>query len=146
MTNWNWPELFEEQKQSGKTIAVVCVTQSQNNEAQCWSRLYEQPSGFPQVIQSNKRFTGSTGLEEYIGYGIGMALTIRAENEALIFESDHYFLSLLGIKLTLPRYLTFGKLQVIHKEEANDLFSFTLRLTHSLLGTLIYQHAQFKEC
>ena len=24
MTNWNWPELFEEQKQSGKTISEFC--------------------------------------------------------------------------------------------------------------------------
>ena len=49
-----------------------------------------------------KRFAGPTGLEEYVGCGVGMALTVYARDGALIFRSKDYFVQLLGRRLCLP--------------------------------------------
>jgi len=105
--------------------------------------LYARRNGFPQVIHSSKRFNGPTGLEEYIGYGIGMALRIKASNTALIFESDHYFIQLGRFRWTLPNCLSPGDLTVGHHEITDGQFAFTLDLTHPLFGHLVHQRCIF---
>ena len=64
--------------------------------ASIWTRLYARRRGFPQVVHSSKRFAGPTGLEEYVGRGVGMALTIHVEDGALVFRAAHYFVQLGG--------------------------------------------------
>jgi len=71
--------------------AIVTVTEDGPTRGQFWTRMYGRARGFPQVIHSSKRFTGPTGLEEYLGCGFGIALTVSADREALHFHSDHYF-------------------------------------------------------
>src|SRR5205807_10237008 len=61
---------------------VVTVTEDAASGGQIWTRICARRSGFPQVIHSSKRFTGPTGLEEYVGYGVSMALRIFVEREA----------------------------------------------------------------
>ena len=65
----------------------MTVTEDSRRAASIWTRLYARRNGFPQVVHSSKRFAGPTGLEEYVGYGVGMALTVYVENGALIFRS-----------------------------------------------------------
>ena len=69
--------------------AVVCVSEDAASGGQVWSRLYGRKLGFPQVIHSAKRFAGITGLEEYVGRGIGMALRVEPMADVLRFVSDH---------------------------------------------------------
>ena len=59
--------------------SVVTVTEDVATNGQHWTRLYARRRGFPQVVHSSKRFAGPTGLEEYVGCGVGMALTISVE-------------------------------------------------------------------
>jgi len=125
--------------------AVVVVTEDHASRGQIWTRLYGRPGRFAQVVQSAKRFAGPTGLEEYIGYGIGMTLTVGAREGALIFRSQDYFVELLGRRWRLPAWLAPGDTVVTHAELPDGRFSFTLQVIHPRLGHVIRQIAMFRE-
>lgn len=125
--------------------AVVCVSEDAQTGGQVWSRLYGRQRGFPQVIHSAKRFAGATGLEEYVGCGIGMALRVEAMADGLRFASDHYFVMISERRWTLPRWAEPGKTIVEHHDLGNGRFAFNLELFHPLLGRLVAQQALFDD-
>ncbi|MHA6264083.1 DUF4166 domain-containing protein [Arenibacterium sp. CAU 1754] len=125
--------------------AVVVVTEDTASSGQFWIRQYGRQRGFPQVVHSSKRFAGPTGLEEYLGYGIGMALRVEAREDALLFKSDHYFVALAGRRISLPRVLSPGSLVIGHHDMGGGWFRFSLRLRHRLFGALIEQDAIFQD-
>lgn len=124
---------------------IVTVTEDPATGGQFWSRHYNRHWGFPQVIHSSKRFVGSTGLEEYVGGSVGMALSIHVEEGALLFKSAYYFLALGNYRLRLPRWITPGALTVTHKALDEEHFEFILDVTHPIFGKLIHQLAVFRE-
>ena len=144
--------------------SVVTVTEDVASAGQHWTRLYARRRGFPHIVHSSKRFAGPTGLEEYVGCGVGMALTIHVEphvpekwvpvfreghgsrqDYALIFRAVHYFLQIAGRRFRLPRWLSPGSLAVTHAELGDGRFLFRLDITHPRLGPLIQQTAAFTE-
>ncbi len=125
--------------------SVVTVMEDRATGGQVWTRLYAHSSGFPQIIQSSKRFSGPTGLEEYIGFGIAMALRPKASDTALIFESAGYFLRLGGWRVPLPAFVWPGHVIVTHEYVTEHSFRFTLSLVHPLLGVMIEQSGVFQE-
>jgi hypothetical protein len=130
--------------------AAVSVIEDPVTGFQNWTRTYEQIGTFPHVVHSMKRFAGPTGLEEYVGRGIGMALVVTVEEQALVFRSAQYFVQLFGRRVRLPRLLEPGVMEIIHRDEPSyraleRAFSFTLTLTHPLFGCLVRQLAYFKE-
>lgn len=125
--------------------ALVVVTQNHHCQDQVWTRMYARDTGFPQVIHSAKRFCGPTGLEEYVGCGIGMTLTVHVVDRALVFRSDRYYLRVCGRTLWLPEILCPGSLEVVHREEREGRFSFTLRITHRWFGEILNQIAFFTD-
>jgi Domain of unknown function (DUF4166) len=125
--------------------SVVTVTEDIATGGQIWTRLYARRKGFPQVIHSSKRFAGPTGLEEYVGRGIGMTLIAYARDGALVFRSKSYFLQLFGRRWFLPASLTPGTLYVTHAEVPDGKFSFTLQIFHPRFGLLMRQMAMFRE-
>jgi Domain of unknown function (DUF4166) len=125
--------------------AVVTVTEDIATKGQHWTRLYVRRDGFPQVIHSLKRFVGPTGLEEYVGAGLSMALSVHVEADALVFRSMSYHLGFFGLRLPLPRWLTPGVLSVTHRELGNRRFLFDLRVLHPRFGEIIRQTAVFEE-
>jgi hypothetical protein len=125
--------------------AVVTVTEDEAGNGQFWTRQYGRHHGFPQVIHSAKRFAGPTGLEEYVGGGVGVALRLQVAGEALHFVSDHYFWQAGPIRLRLPRWLSPGTLTVSHTDCDGGWFAFGLRLDHPWFGTMIEQTALFRD-
>jgi hypothetical protein len=126
--------------------AAVSVTEDPESGGQFWTRIYGRRRGFPQVIHSIKRFAGPTGLEEYVGRGIGIALRLEVGADgALHFLSDHYFLSVLGRRLRLPRWLSPGQMRVSHIDCGDGRFAFMLSLVHPWLGEFVRQTALFSE-
>lgn len=125
--------------------SVVIVTEEPSMCGQVWTRCYARPGRFPQVIQSAKRFQGATGLEEYLGYGLVMRLTVHVEERQLVFRSAGFSLCLFGRNIPLPGWLAPGRCVVTHRGETDERFSFTLTLDHPWLGRLIRQVAFYEE-
>src|SRR3954454_1339760 len=125
--------------------SVVTVTEDVAARGQHWTRLYARQRGFPHIVHSSKRFAGPTGLEEYVGCGIGMALTMHVENSALIFRAAHYFVQVAGMRIALPPWAAPGRLSVMHAELGDGRFLFKLEIIHPRLGCLICQTYLFQE-
>jgi hypothetical protein len=125
--------------------SIVTVTEDAATSGQVWTRIYARRNGFPQVIHSSKRFAGSSGLEEYLGFGVGMALRIVVEGQALLFRSAGYFVQAGGLKFALPAFLTPGALTVTHTDLGSGEFQFTLEIVHPRFGMLVRQMAVFRE-
>lgn len=125
--------------------AVVSVTEDCWGDGQFWTRQYGRAAGFPQVIHSSKRFAGPTGIEEYIGSGIGIALRVAGDSSGLRFESDHYFVQIGTRKLHLPRWFQPGALTIVHRDLGHARFMFSLTLKSSLFGEMVRQDALFAD-
>ncbi len=125
--------------------AAVNVTEDEAGGGQFWLRHYSAHHGFPQTIKSIKRFAGPTGIEEYLGYGLGIALSMGVKNGVLVFKSTHYFLCFGTRRLRLPRWLTLGELTIGHQDCGDGWFAFTLDLRHRRFHELIHQRCMFTE-
>lgn len=124
---------------------IVAVTEDAASGGQIWTRICARKRGFPQVIHSSKRFAGSTGLEEYVGFGVSMALRVSVEREALVFRSAGYSLRMGPLGLPLPVWLTPGDMTVTHSDLGCGTFRFTLEIVHPRFGLLLRQSAVFGE-
>jgi hypothetical protein len=131
-------------ERSERVSVSVLVAGCERLGGQLWTRIYERANGFPQVIQSVKRFGGSTGLEEMVGRGVGMRLRLSVRERALVFRSAGYFLRCFGIEFSLPLWMTPGVIEVVHREESRGRFSFTLSVDHAWAGHIIEQVAFFE--
>ena len=125
--------------------AIVTVTEDGATGGQFWTRMYGRTRGFPQVIHSSKRFAGPTGLEEYLGWGFGIALSVSADAQALHFQSDHYFVAAGAVRVRLPSWLGPGALTISHVDRGDGSFAFVLALHHKLFGEVIRQTGVFRE-
>lgn len=132
-------------ERAGGVAAVVSVTEDGASGGQVWTRIYARRRGFPQVIHSAKRFAGPTGIEEYLGGGIGIALTISALDDGIRFTSDHYFVQLGRWRLRWPRLIAPGCLTIDHRDCGAGVFTFTLALDHPWLGKVMHQHSRFHD-
>lgn len=127
------------------TAATVSVSEDGAGGGQCWTRVYTRARGFPQVIHSAKRFAGPTGLEEYLGKGLGMALCVVAVDGGLEFRSDHYFIVFGHRHLRLPHWIGPGRTVVRHIDRGEGNFEFSLSLVHPLFGELVHQVGGFRD-
>ena len=137
--------------------AVVTVTEAPGlngqHGGQVWMRQYARTNPkkpFPQIIQSAKRFEGTTGIEEYIGRGIGMSLKAIAHGNELAFIAQDIFWDIKlprgnKLRMTLPRWLGPTLLRAGHEELGNGTFAFTLKLEHKWFGMMVDQRVWFKD-
>ncbi len=125
--------------------ASVVVMENAGLGGQSWTRTYARAGKFPQVIHSAKRFSGRTGLEEYVGRGIGMTLSVSEERGTLVFRSAGYFLDLGRVRLPLPEVLAPGAMEIVHEDEGDGRLLFKLSLVHRVFGTVVRQTARFRD-
>jgi len=124
---------------------IVAVTEDAASGGQIWTRICARRNDFPQVIHSVKRFAGPTGLEEYVGFGISMALKVAVAHDALVFSSTDYAVQFGRFRLPLPDWLTPGDLAVTHSDLGAGVFRFKLEIIRPRFGWLLRQSAVFRE-
>ncbi len=132
-------------KKSEERPAMVAVTDDPDADGQIWTRIYARGAGFPQAVNSAKRFSGPTGLEEHVGGGVSMSLKLYVRDGALFFQSVDYFLTVLGFRFRLPPAATPGRMVIGHHDLGEGVFAFTLTLTHAWFGVLIAQTTIFHD-
>ena len=108
--------------------SVVTVSEEGRRGGQLWTRLYARRRGRAQVIHSEKRFAGPTGLEKHVGCGVGVTLGVTATASGIVFSGDRYFIDIGRVRLWLPRWLDPGAMTVAHTEIDPRHFAFTLDL------------------
>jgi hypothetical protein len=123
--------------------SVVSVAEDDIIGGQVWTRIYNRPGRFPQVIHSAKRFRGPTGLEEYIGSGICLELTVTVERGCLVFRSQRYVLQWGDWRIPIPALLSPGGMEIVHEQVSPAQFSFLLTLNHAWFGCLLRQEARY---
>jgi hypothetical protein len=125
--------------------ASTVVVTADAADTQCWTRIYHEAGHLPQVIRSMKSFSGPTGLEERVGGGLGMALSVCVEAHALVFRSAGYHWRCGRLQLRIPLWLTPGCMEIRHREEHAGQFSFTLTVVHPFCGRILHQVASFRD-
>ncbi|MGV7029764.1 DUF4166 domain-containing protein [Methylobacterium symbioticum] len=84
-------------------------------------------------------------LEEHVGAGVGMTLTVGVVDEALVFRSQCDFVDCLGCRLHRPERLTPGALTVTHADAGGRATAGAVRfirdIVHPWVGPLIRQEA-----
>ncbi len=125
--------------------ASTVVVTADAADTQCWTRIYHEAGRLPQVIRSMKSFSGPTGLEELVGGGLGMALSVGVEARALVFRSAGYHWRCGRLQLRIPHWLTPGRMEIRHREEHAGHFSFTLTVVHPFCGRILHQVASFRD-
>ncbi|MGH1419736.1 MAG: DUF4166 domain-containing protein [Hyphomicrobiaceae bacterium] len=125
--------------------SVVSVIEDPTIGGQLWSRSYAREGKFPQVVHSAKRFRGHTGLEEYVGAGLGMALRLSVRDGALVFSSSGYFFESFGRRIWLPEWMTPGAMEIVHTQLPDEKFSFRLTLLHPVFGRVLDQIAFYRD-
>ena len=125
----------------GPATVVVMAT---GRGSSSWTRIYRR-NGRAQAIRSVKRFAGPTGLEEYLGLGLCMALRLRVDNVSLLFQSAGYSLAVGKVRIPLPNWLTPGRLLVRSTELEAPSFRFCLTLNHPRFGEVLRQEAVFED-
>ncbi len=110
-----------------------------------WARTYAFTGRAPVLVSSTKLMTDRGELLEVVRGGLGMALTVTAEDGALHFRSRRYFLTLGAWRVTIPGLLTPGRAHVIHREASGGTFRFTMTFDHPWFGRTLFQDGLFRD-
>ena len=103
----------------------------------------------------SKRMTGGTTVTycgavpevhaNVAGRMLALAARLIGGPLPLVFEPGASVVTVLGLRLRLPRWAEPGRLTIVHRDLGEGAFAFTLALDHPWLGRLIGQNAIFKD-
>lgn len=88
-------------------------------------------------------FTDHPGVLEEFGGRLGMNLKLVVKRGALLFRDKNYFCAVAKWRLPMPRWLTVGRFELLHRSIDERRFQVIIRIAHPLFGTLFYQRGEF---
>ncbi len=107
-----------------------------------WHRLYVFPEGRETAATTKRSGDDGTPVESFNRW-CGMGLDIQVRAGELHFTADKYFVEWRGRRLQLPRWLSPGRLAIVHRDEGGGRFRFVMTLQHPLFGVIMYQNGEF---
>jgi hypothetical protein len=107
-----------------------------------WERIYQFDGHAPVVVTSVKQVEDGH-LVEALGAGLRMRLQVFESEGALHFVSTGYYFQLGWIRIPLPGWLSPGTTHVVHEDQGDGRFRFTMRTAHAGHGALYDQSGLF---
>lgn len=134
---------------TGRAVPTAVDVWVDGGGALVWDRTYRFGGRRPVLVSSRKLASATGELLEVVRGGLGMALSVTAEDGAVHFRSRFYFATVLGLRVPLPGLLTPGRAHVVHRdssgEEGGGRFRFTLDFQHPWLGRTMFQTGVFAD-
>jgi hypothetical protein len=109
-----------------------------------WERTYRFPGRRPCVVSSTKQAGDRGELIEALPFGLQMPLEVFESAGALHFLSRGYYFSCFGRRLRVPDFLPPGRTHVVHTDEGDGWFRFTMTTTHRWFGEVYFQTGRFR--
>src|SRR5262249_18328698 len=124
---------------------LVRIYRSKRGDGIVWERRYGFPGRAPVVVSSTKRPDPPDGLLECATRGFAMRLRVFERDGAIHFASTGYSVEVGRWRLSLPHLLTPGDAHVVHSDEGNGWFRFTMSFRHRLFGETYFQDGLFHQ-
>lgn len=99
-----------------------------------WRRLFHYPECKPVVFQSRMEYYRDKEIIEYVRGGLGLVLHLSVRNGALIFDGQHYVLTVAGCSVRLPNWLMAGKAFIQESQVGENQVSVDFYITHPVWG------------
>lgn len=130
---------------TGEAVPVRVEVWTHPKGGLVWDRIYAFKGRAPVRVSSRKIMDRRGELMEVVRGGLGMMLRVTVEDGALHFRSSGYFLALGRLRLPIPAPLTPGAAHVVHRDEGDGRFRFTMRFVHPLAGETLFQDGVFED-
>ncbi len=130
---------------AGRGVPIEVEVFAEPRGGLVWRRTYRFPGRRPVTVASVKRPDRRAGLIEVVGGGFGMTLKVSERAGELRFLSRRYFWQVGPVRVPLPDLLSPGRLEVVHADEPDGRFRFTMTVRHPLLGETFFQDGVFRE-
>lgn len=132
--------------QRGRDVpTVVRIFRSPDGNGVVWERRYAFRGRSPVVVASTKRADPPHGLLECASHGFAMRLRLLERDGALHFASTGYCVDIGRWRLPIPDLLTPGTAHVVHSDEGDGWFRFTMTFRHRLFGETYFQEGRFRQ-
>ena len=132
-------------RQGRDVPTVVHIYRSSRGDGIVWERRYGFSGRAPVVVSSTKRADPPDGLLECASRGFAMRLRLFERDGAIHFASTGYCLDVGRWRLPIPGLLTPGYAHVVHSDEGNGWFRFTMSFRHRLFGETYFQEGLFRQ-
>ncbi|MGD8926592.1 MAG: DUF4166 domain-containing protein [Thioalkalispiraceae bacterium] len=113
----------------------------QSNDRIYKQRRYFLDESLPFTFEST--FKEEPAVHEEFPGGLGMYLKLKVKKGSLLFCDQGYFIRFQKWRIPLPRWLSVGHFELLHRNIDDRHFQVIIRIAHPLLGTLFYQRGTF---
>ncbi len=128
----------------GKNVPIDVHYSCCKNDANIyWDRVFKFPERNHYHFKSHMEHTGDNEVIEFVRFGVGMRLTVTAENGAMVFRDAGYIWRLFGRDIPIPVGLLFGRAYVEERPVDENKFAMRMVLEHPLFGVMFRYEGAF---